>query len=226
MQLETTKDIVQKTYVQFGCGLCAPEGWINFDSSPRLRFERIPGVSAVAQIIGKRLFPVNVKFGDVVFGLPLADSSVDGIYASHVLEHLSRTDIVTALANTIKLLNSGGVFRMIVPDLEWRVRRYVADRKAAKDDGADELIGRLNMGGEVRPRGAMALMRASFGNSGHFWMYDEAQMFALLKQAGFIDVRRCDFHDSGDAMFDAVEDIGRFIEPGGGRELAIQARKP
>lgn len=31
-----------RRYVRYGCGIAAPEGWINFNSSPRLRFERMP----------------------------------------------------------------------------------------------------------------------------------------------------------------------------------------
>lgn len=37
---------VQRLFVQYGCGLAAPDGWINFDASPRLRFERLPGAGA------------------------------------------------------------------------------------------------------------------------------------------------------------------------------------
>jgi hypothetical protein len=57
------------------------------------------------------------------------------------------------------------------------------------------------------------------------WMYDLALMSHLLTEAGFVDIRRCDFHDSSDPMFEKVEDRGRFYDSGE-RELAMQARKP
>jgi SAM-dependent methyltransferase len=211
-------------YVQYGCGLCAPKAWTNFDASPRLRFERLPGVGQLAAMTGRRLFPENVAFGDIRSGLPLADGSVDGIYASHVLEHLSRNDVVMALANTYKLLRSGGVFRMIVPDLGWRTERYVRDRANGNAATADDLIKALNIGEMDRAKGANALLRSTFGHSGHLWMYDEALMSALLHQAGFIDIKRCTFGDSGNPMFDTVEDRGRFFDDGN-PELAMQARK-
>ena len=72
---------------------------------------------------------------------------------------------------------------------------------------------------------AQSLLRSAFGNSGHMWMYDLALMSRLLEEAGFADIRRCDFCDSGDPMFDKVEDRGRFYDSGE-RELAMQARKP
>lgn len=88
------------SYVQYGCGLSAPERWVNFDSSPRLRFERLPGVSAMTSLAGYRLFPASVRYGDIVSGLPMPDGSADGVYSSHVLEHLARNDVKAALANT------------------------------------------------------------------------------------------------------------------------------
>jgi len=31
-----------KTYVQYGCGLDAPEQWEKFDTSPTLKIQKIP----------------------------------------------------------------------------------------------------------------------------------------------------------------------------------------
>ena len=211
-------------YVQYGCGLCAPPGWTNFDASPRLRLERLPGLAQLAELTGRCLFPGNVAYGDIRRGLPLPDGSVDAIYASHVLEHLSRNDVVLALANTYRLLRPNGVFRMIVPDLAWRAERYVRDRAGGRSATADEFISALNIGELNRAKGANALLRSTFGHSGHLWMYDEPLMRSLLEQAGFVDIKRCTFHDSGDAMFDAVEERGRFFDDGQ-PELAMQAKK-
>jgi predicted SAM-dependent methyltransferase len=212
-------------YVQYGCGLSAPKDWINFDASPRLRFERLPIVGALALVIGKRLFPPNVTYGDIVQGLPLRDETVDAIYASHVLEHLSRRDVVRALTNTFRLLRPGGVFRMIVPDLGWRVRRYQETSSKGDAGAADNFITSCLIGDTERPRGILALLRSSFGNSGHSWMYDEQLMRRLLDEAGFIQIRRCDFGDSTDPMFVSVENRERFYDDGE-RELAFEALKP
>lgn len=214
-----------RIYVQYGCGLCAPEGWTNFDSSPRLRFERILGIGAVVAPFGGPLFPRQVAYGDIAKGLPVESDTVDGIYASHVLEHLARRDVPSALLNTFRILKSGGVFRMIVPDLEWRARRYVEHRSANKVGAADCFIEACGIGVANSPTNLMGLLRSAIGNSGHSWMYDEEGMRQLLVAAGFIAIRRCDFHDSGDAMFDRVEDRGRFYE-NGERELALEGRKP
>lgn len=217
--------MTSSTYIQYGCGLAAPEGWVNFDSSPRLRFERMPGVGAVAARLGKRLFPENIAYGDIVRGLPAPDGSADAVYASHVLEHLSRTDVVVALANTYRILKPGGVFRLIVPDLHWRVTRYLADRAAGDAAASERFVASTHMGLVNRPRGPMGILRAAYGSKGHRWFYDEASMRTLLAEAGFVELRVCAFGDSGDPMFDRVEDIGRFVFEGES-ELAMQARRP
>lgn len=103
-------------YVQYGCGWSAPEAWLNFDSSPTLRFERLPLIGKLYTRNARR-FPANVRYGDVVKGLPVADKSCDGIYASHVLEHLAFADFEKALTNTFRYLKPGGTFRLVVPDL-------------------------------------------------------------------------------------------------------------
>lgn len=211
-------------YVQYGCGLCAPDGWLNFDASPRLRIERMPVAGSLVALTKGRLFPANVTYGDIRQGLPVADGSVDGVYASHILEHLSRNAVVAALANTHKMLRSGGTFRLIVPDLAARAERYVRDRTQRSPMNADAFINALNIGEMDRAHGVEALLRSTFGHSGHLWMYDEDLMGELLRQAGFVDVRRATFGDSGDKMFDIVEDKGRFFDSGD-PELAMQAKK-
>ena len=94
-------------YVQYGCGNSCPQDWVNFDASPTLRLQRLPLVGALFRR-GSTVFPAGVRYGDIVKGLSLADDSVDGIYASHVLEHLSLADFARALRNTIRLLRPGG----------------------------------------------------------------------------------------------------------------------
>lgn len=208
-------------YVQYGCGLSAPEGWTNFDASLRLRLENLPGVRAI--VGGKALFPSNVRYGDILESLPIAANSVSGLYASHILEHLYRSDIKRALANSFKILKPGGIFRLIVPDLAWRTDQYIATRGGPK--AADIFQDGLMLRPRSTVKGLEGRLRAVFGLSLHQWMYDEALMVDLLAAAGFTAIRRCEFGDCEDPAFAEVESEGRFFE-GEFKELAIEARKP
>src|ERR1700676_1642106 len=85
-------------YVQYGCGWVAPEEWTNFDASLTLKWERIPILGRYTK--NARHFPANVRFGDIVRGLPLGEESCRGVYASHVLEHFTLEDFHDALENS------------------------------------------------------------------------------------------------------------------------------
>jgi len=212
-------------YVQYGCGTCAPDSWLNFDASPRLRLERIPLIRGILRATIGPLFPANARPGDVVAGLPVPDGAAAGVYCSHVLEHLPRNELPAALRETSRMLRPGGCFRLVVPDLRWRARRYLAAAEAGQPDASDQYLDACALGTRERARGPLALLRLHLGRSAHLWLYDFAGLRALLDAAGFVDIRECALGDSGDPMFVPVEEASRFFA-GGERELAIEAYKP
>lgn len=212
-------------YIQYGCGLSCPEAWLNFDASPRLRAEKLPVVGHLLKFSGKTLFPQNVRYGDIVRGLPVPAESANAVYCSHVLEHLDRASLEVALKNTIRMLKPGGVFRLIVPDLEWRARKFIELAESGKADANDWFMRATHLG-EIQPSvGMRGRIIAAFGNSKHKWMWHHASMSKMLKQVGFVSVRKCEFGDAEDKIFSLVEDKGRY-EDSGNLELAMQGTRP
>jgi hypothetical protein len=203
-------------YVQFGCGWCAPRGWLNFDASPTLRFERIPIVGHLYTKNASR-FPENVRYGDIVKGLPVDADSCLGVYSSHTLEHLTFCDAERALANTYAYLKQGGTFRLVVPDLERLARDYLADASAT---AAHRFMESACLGLEDRPRGLAGLLKHWLGNATHLWMYDEKALTEMLSRHGFTSIRRCSFGDASDPRFHEVEEADRFDGC-----LALECRK-
>jgi hypothetical protein len=199
--------VLKGLYTQFGCGSSAPVGWRNFDASPTLRLQRLP-------IIGHRFrggaypeFPPGVEFGNIVQKLPLPCGSCRGVYASHVLEHLALDDFRAALREVIRLLEAGGLFRMVVPDLESLARNYLASTAPCP---SSEFMDRADLGRKTRSRGLKGLLRGWLGNSLHLWMWDERSLGAELRDAGFVGIRRAVFGDSKDRRFVEVEDPSRW----------------
>ena len=204
-------------HLQYGCGLSAPEGWVNFDASPWVALRRIPLVGWLARRRGPA-FAKNVRYGDVVRGLPVADGSCRAIYCSHVLEHLAMADAQEALANTLGYLQPGGVFRLVVPDLQRLARDYLA---AGDGDPAGTFMERAALGMRSRPRGLSGVLRAWLGHSRHLWMWDFASLSAELRRAGFEGVRRATYGDSALARFGEVEDPDRWDGC-----LGLECRRP
>ena len=95
-------------YVQYGCGNVAISGWQNFDASPTLRIQKLPFIGRLLQSKLNVVFDDEVLYGDIVRGLHIPAECVDGVFCSHVLEHLSLEDFHTALDNTFKILKRGG----------------------------------------------------------------------------------------------------------------------
>jgi SAM-dependent methyltransferase len=60
-------------------------------------------------------------------GLPLADKTVNAIYASHVFEHISIYRCPRVLAECYRVLMPGGTIRIIVPDVATSIAHYVAN---------------------------------------------------------------------------------------------------
>lgn len=217
-------------YVQYGCGFSAGEGWLNFDSSPTLRVEKVP---VVGGFISRHLkgnsakFPSSVMYGDIRKGLPVAQGAARAVYASHVLEHLSLNDCRKAIAKTYELLAPGGIFRLIVPDLHERAKRYVLESTKGEPEAAHIFLRTTALGEEDRATNPLRHLIQMMGGSKHRWMWDEHSMSRELKQAGFADVRRCYFGDSADPMFGQVEHRSRFVDDATNiQECALEARKP
>lgn len=196
----------QSGYVQYGCGWSAPSGWLNFDASPTLRFERLP---LIGQLYTKNetRFPANAKFGDIVKGLPIKPESCKGVYCSHVLEHLSLDDFRTALHNTLQILQHGGVFRLVLPDLEYSVRQYIEN---PLPDAAVTFLKGTGLGHEKRARDIKDFIASLLGNSQHLWMWDYKAIELELQNAGFVQIRRAYFSDSSDLKFNEVEEKDRW----------------
>jgi SAM-dependent methyltransferase len=198
---------MKDAYVQFGCGLSAPAGWRNFDSSPVLRAQKVWLIGRLLKRPPFPPFPNEAEYGDIVRGLPLQPGSVAGIYCSHVLEHLSLEDLRAALRNVYRYLSPGGVFRIVVPDLERMIDDYV---KSNDPTAAEAFMRSTMLGRDVRPRGIEALLRSWLGNSQHLWMWDYKSLSHELASAGFSGVRRAVIGDSADPQFKSVEDADRW----------------
>lgn len=107
-------------FLNVGCGR-------RFSRDPRwLNVDLVPAVPEVRQI-------------DVQDGLPFPADTFAAVYHSHVLEHLDPSAGLAMLRECHRILQPGGILRVVVPDLETIARCYLArlDEARAGNAGAE-----------------------------------------------------------------------------------------
>lgn len=191
-------------YVNYGCGDKAPVEWNNFDVSPTLIYEKINIFKT------KKIFPSNVKFGNIVRGLPIKNNSCKGVYCSHVLEHLTFNDFLKAINNTYKILMHEGIFRLIMPDLEFYINEYIRNKDKKNNFASNIFMQNTSLGVKSKPLGLDTYLKSIYGNSKHLWMWDKSSTYFYLKETGFKNIKECFFDEYSDEMFKLVDIKGRY----------------
>jgi len=170
--------------VNVGSGLCVAPGWINLDSGLHALFSKWP------ETLVRRLYRMSsyrqwhseddyvrllrehrFHHHNVEHGLPFADASVDFLYSSHLLEHLFQEDAEAFAMECHRVLKSGGVLRICVPDLEHALALYAQGQK----EKALEYF---------------FVKRIGYFNA-HKFMYDYELLASLMKRAGFARTGKC-----------------------------------
>ena len=200
-----------RVYVQFGGFADCPAGWRNFEPSIYLRLARVPFFGALIARWLPHQFPETVEVGDIVKGLPIEDGQVDVVFCSHVLEHLAYEDFLFAIRNVHKLLRPGGVFRLVVPDLEGRAKYYL-ENMANLPNPATWLMTSTLLGViPRRKRTVQACVKALVSSTEHRWMWDYKTLAHELLATGFSAVRRIEYGESNDPVIRAAEKESRFF---------------
>lgn len=90
--------------LNIGCGSCGKPGWVNTD------IDAFPGVSCT---------------WDCRKSLPFADNSAKCIFTEHFVEHLDYCEEIPSFVREChRVLEPGGVLRIVVPDAEKYLRAY------------------------------------------------------------------------------------------------------
>ncbi|MDR2599840.1 MAG: methyltransferase domain-containing protein [Oscillospiraceae bacterium] len=121
----------------------------------------------------------------------LDDSSIDEIYACHVLEHFKRHEICNVLKEWCRVLKRGGVLRLAVPNFSAICVEY-------KQCGNLDLVLGLLYGGQ------------DYEYNFHYQVYDFDRIKRLLEDTGFHDVQEYDWKEF---LPDGYDDFSRAYLP-------------
>ena len=182
--------------LHLGSGPRAVPGWLNVDKSRVAAVSRIPPIVAVLSHLGvisdqQRMtrWPRAVIRRDLTKAFPWRSGSVRAIYSSHMLEHLERTQAYDFLEECFRVLASGGVIRLVLPNLGAAVERYQQARRQGDACAADDLIEFLYFAPNYEGVSPLRRFAMRLLHRPHAWMYDEASLAALLRRVGFVAVQ-------------------------------------
>jgi Methyltransferase domain len=199
-----------------GCGnVTNPNGWENIDASLSLRISKIPAIGrSILSLTHSPQWSNLVKYGDIVRGLPGKEQKYHLIFACHVLEHLSLEDFHQAMTNIYSYLHPGGIFRIIVPDLEQYITTYLSDRadNRISSSAADEFMTKTWLGHQGSRKSLHSRILEGFSNFRHQWMWDEPSLKAAFTHHHFTNIRRCYYGDWQDTRFATVEKEDNYIK--------------
>lgn len=176
--------------LNIGSAYMVAPGWINLDNSPSVWLSKHDSIryilqkTKIIQDSAQERWPSDIVFHDVRHGLPWPDQSLRYIYTSHTLEHLSRRDGEYLLRECNRVLKSGGILRVVVPDLIFYAKRYVDAHTEANLNSEDKISATEEF---LEIVGAKSGSITSSRNP-HRWMYDSASLANFLSKVGFINV--------------------------------------
>jgi SAM-dependent methyltransferase len=191
--------------LHLGCGTRAPEGWVNVDNFIGARLARIPVLRWIVRTSNAFAldWPPNVFLHDLRRRFPWPDASADVIYASHLLEHLTRDEGARFLRECQRVLKPNGIVRIVVPDLRAIVDGYLAGRLSSLD-----LVDALGVRAEAPGDGRLKRLLAPWFRFPHRCMYDRESLLGCLREAGFEATTRAPFESRIDDLR-AVESEAR-----------------
>lgn len=194
--------------LNLGCGTKVVDGWVNVDYSYGARLARIP----VVNIFIKKFKPFNVEWDNRIFihnltkPFPWGDDSASVIYSSHTLEHMDRDDGMAFLKECHRVLKPDGIIRIVVPDLEAIVERYIN-----KSLPSEHFLEELYVLRGKPPKSFLKRLIWPYIGFPHQCMYDTESLIRVMKLAGF-EVTSKAYADSNISDIRAIEIEERTVD--------------
>tara|TARA_B100000900_G_scaffold414504_1_gene441327 strand:+ start:504 stop:1145 length:642 start_codon:yes stop_codon:yes gene_type:complete len=146
--------VIQKNlkYLHIGCGdNVLPKPFINIDNRKK------------KGVLNLKAYPLKFK-----------TNTFDLVYASHILEHFKKKQVLKVLVEWVRVLKPGGVLRISVPSFENLSKIYNIDKEI------DNISGPL-MGGQT------------YKDNFHYEIFNQKKLIKLLLSAGLEAIHPWDF---------------------------------
>lgn len=177
---KTPKLTNDRNLLNLGCGTTKFDGWINADFFTGYFFWK------------KHLVKPDWML-DLRYPLKCKDNLWDGVFTEHVLEHLYPNQVLSLLVELHRTLKPGAWLRVSVPDLAKHIRYY-------NGEPCEEVY-------TLFPTGCEAIHSLT-QCWGHVSVWDTDLLAAVMREAGFDDIRSVGFGVGSDPTI-VKDDIGR-----------------
>lgn len=206
-----------RKYLNLACGARTHPEWNNLDFSPYAKLARRPKLAALLRRIGilsrqrfNRLQYVDpdILCYNLLKKLPFADQTFDVVYHSHFLEHLDRHLAPPFLSECHRVLKTGGILRIALPDLHPLAEAYLDSYRKLENNPQhlhlhqqnvaaifDQMV-RVESSGTNEQKPLVRWIEKKMGRNAqstgelHRWMYDFYSLKALLEELGFHSVSK------------------------------------
>ena len=175
--------------INFGCGQTPCQGWINLDNSYALKLRKFYPLMTLLKIFNlissSQLRNIefnrkkNIFFADATKKFNFDNNSVDVIYTSHMLEHLSKKSANHFIKECNRVLKKGGILRVVVPDIKKIVDDYLLN------EDADAFLERSLLVAPSLESLKSKIQLFLVGYRHHQWLYDSKSLQKLLLNNGF-----------------------------------------
>jgi predicted SAM-dependent methyltransferase len=177
--------------LQIGTGPNPLPGWLNTDLFPDIYPEHRD----------------KIVFLDATRPLPFDDLTFEYIFSEHQIEHISEEQARGMLQECFRVLRPGGRIRIATPDLSAIVGLYDGPLNELEQHYVDWVMRRFRP--EIRSGNVRCyVINQMFNAYRHEFIYDSETLSAMLTEAGFVDVVRCQPSESADPVLRGVETHG------------------
>jgi predicted SAM-dependent methyltransferase len=174
--------------LNWGCGTDPEPGWINSD----IKDDPTVDISC-----------------DILEGLPLDSGSIEYAVSIHALPELRYPDLLPALAELRRVLATGGMLRLALPDLDRGIRAYL-------DEDRDYFLIPDEDASSIGSKFIVQMLWYGYSKS----LFTHDFIIELLEKAGFEEIRRCAFGETFSPFPEIVQLDNRPEE-----SLFVEARK-
>ena len=155
---------------------------------------------------------------DLTQGIPASDNSLDVVYHSHMLEHLTNIEGIQFLKECNRVLKPGATMRLLVPDLGEFSKKYIEKDKFFFDAYRKEALS----DDKVLYPTLGTIFMGMVHNHGHKMAYDFETIDYILNENGFSDVRKTMFQES---TLSDIQDIEPYAPLRAAESLCVECIK-